>query len=151
HADRLAALLGPLLLDQLAPQEVAHELAPVAVATLGAQVVERGHQLIGERDRDPRRRRLRHPSAILLDKPRRLRYYERQKDHTGGSRATSLAWSGSRLRLTGRRRVVVEHRGGRPTTRGARAVAAGRGRSTAAVVVLIRTAHPRQGFRAAAG
>ena len=44
HADRLARERRPLLLDELAPEQVAHELAAVAVATPGAQAVQRPHQ-----------------------------------------------------------------------------------------------------------
>src|SRR5439155_6658772 len=36
HADRLARERRPLLLDELAPEQVAHELAAIAVATPGA-------------------------------------------------------------------------------------------------------------------
>ena len=40
HADRLAALLRPLLLDELRPEEVADELAAGGVAARGAKPVE---------------------------------------------------------------------------------------------------------------
>src|SRR5215831_1076833 len=50
HPHRLAGERRPLLLHQLAPQQIAHELAAVAVAPADSQLVQRAHQPSRQRD-----------------------------------------------------------------------------------------------------
>src|SRR2546426_126449 len=50
NAHRLAGPRRPFLLDELAPEQIAHELAAVAVAPAGAQPIQRAHQAGRQRD-----------------------------------------------------------------------------------------------------
>src|SRR6185295_87214 len=58
HAHGLTRLLLPLLLHELGPQHVPHELAAVGVATARRQVIERLHELLRQRDGEPGGQRL---------------------------------------------------------------------------------------------
>ncbi len=53
HPDRLALVHLPLLLDQLGAEQVPDELAPIGIAAPDLQPVQRPHQSVRQRHREP--------------------------------------------------------------------------------------------------